>query len=104
MLFGLYLIPVQYKNVSGHLQTKISADRPQKPKFCFPAPRPSCGAFVSPPAAGAWASAPNLLTTIPALFEKWGTRGHQSAFLAHFTYESLLWHRKTGTGAGVDVI
>ena len=32
MLFGLYLIPVQYKNVSGHLQTKISADRPQKPK------------------------------------------------------------------------
>ena len=37
MLFGLYLIPVQYKNVSGHLQTKISADRPQKPKFCFPA-------------------------------------------------------------------
>ena len=78
--------------------------------------RPNCRAFVSLPAAGteeslfscpaaeAWVSAPNLLTKIPALFENIGTRGHQSAFLAHFTYESLLWRRETGTGAGVDVI
>ena len=70
--------------------------------FCFP--RPGCGAFVFLPAAGAWVSALNLLTKIPSLFENIGTRGHQSAFLAHFTYESLLWRRKTGTGAGVDVI
>ena len=41
---------------------------------------------------------------IPALFENIGTRGHQSAFLAHFTYKSLLWRQETGTGAGVDVI
>ncbi len=78
--------------------------------------RPSCRAFVSLPAAGIkwsfpccpaaglWVSAPNLLTKIPSLFENIGTRGHQSAFLAHFTYESLLWRRETGTGAGVDVI
>ena len=78
--------------------------------------RPSCRAFVSLPAAGTegsllycpaaglWVSAPNLLTKIPSLFENIGTRGHQSAFLAHFTYESLLWRRETGTGAGVDVI
>ena len=37
-------------------------------------------------------------------FENWGTRGQQSAFLAHFTYKSLLWRRETGTGAGMDVI
>ena len=78
--------------------------------------RPSCRAFVSLPAAGIkwsfpccpaagpWVSALNLLTKIPSLFENIGTRGHQSAFLAHFTYESLLWRRKTGTGTGVDVI
>ena len=78
--------------------------------------RPSCRAFVSLPAAGIkwsfpccpaagpWVSAPNLLTKIPALFENIGTRGHQSAFLAHFTYEILLWRQETGTGAGVDVI
>ena len=42
------------------------------------------------PRSGPWVSVPNLLTKIPALFENIGTRGHQSAFLAHFTYESLL--------------
>ena len=74
--------------------------------------RPSCRAFVSLPAAGIkwsfpccpaagpWVSVPNLLTKIPFLFENIGTRGHQSAFLAHFTYESLLWRRKTGTKVG----
>ena len=61
--------------------------------FSFSCPRP-----------GPWVSAPNLLTKIPALFEKRETRGHQSVFLAHFTYKSLLWRRKTGTGSGVDVI
>ena len=78
--------------------------------------RPSCRAFVFLPAAGTvesllccpaagpWVSAPNLLTKIPAIFEKRGTPGRQSAFLAHFTYKSLLWRRKTGTGAGVEVI
>ena len=78
--------------------------------------RPSCRAFVFLPAAGTvesllccpaagpWVSAPNLLTKIPSLFENIGTRGHQSAFLAHFALKSLLWRRKTGTGAGVDVI
>ena len=63
-------------------------------------PRPGCGFFVFLPAAGPWVSAPNLLTKIPSLFENIGTRGHQSAFLAHFTYESLLWRRKTGTKVG----
>ena len=78
--------------------------------------RPNCRAFVSLPAAGIkwsfpccpaaglWVLAPNLLTKIPSLFEKRGTHGHQSAFLAHFTYKSLLWRQETGTGAGVDVI
>ena len=66
--------------------------------------RPSCRAFVSLLAAGLWVSALNLLTKIPSLFENIGTRGHQSAFLTHFTHESLLWRRKTGTGAGMDVI
>ena len=78
--------------------------------------RPSCRAFVSLPtagikwsfpccpAAGPWVSALNLLTKIPSLFENIGTHDHQSAFLAHFTYESLLWCRKTGTGAGMEVI
>ena len=82
----------------------------------FSCPRPGRGAFVSLPAAGAvglacscprpglWVSAPNLLTKISAIFENIGTRGHQSAFLAHFTYKSLLWRRKTGTGAWVEVI
>ena len=70
----------------------------------FSRPRPGCGFFVFLPAAGPWVSALNLLTKIPSIFENIGTRGHQSAFLAHFTYESLLWRRKTGTGAGVDVI
>ena len=70
----------------------------------FSRPRPGCGFFVFLPAAGPWVSALNLLTKIPSLFENIGTRGHQSAFLAHFTYESLLWRRETGTGAGVDVI
>ena len=70
----------------------------------FSRPRPGCRALVFLPAAGPWVSALNLLTKIPSLFENIGTRGHQSAFLAHFTYESLLWRRKTGTGAGVDVI
>ena len=37
-------------------------------------------------------------------FENWGTRGQQSAFLAHFTYKSLLWRRKTGTKVGSKVI
>ena len=37
-------------------------------------------------------------------FENIGTRGHQSAFLAHFTYKSLLWQRKTGTKVGSKVI
>ena len=37
-------------------------------------------------------------------FENWGTRGQQSAFLAHFTYKSLLWQRKTGTKVGSKVI
>ena len=78
--------------------------------------RPSCRAFVSLPAAGIkwsfpfcpaagpWVSALNLLTKIPSLFENIGTRGHQSAFLAHFTYESLLWRRETGTKVGAKVI
>ena len=90
--------------------------------------RPSCRAFVFLPAAGIkwsfpccpaagtvesllccpvaglWVSALNLLTKIPSLFENIGTRGHQSAFLAHFTYKSLLWRQETGTGAGMDVI
>ena len=30
----------------------------------------------------------NLLTKIPAFFKNWGTRGQQSAFQTHFTYES----------------
>ena len=78
--------------------------------------RPNCRAFVSLPAAGIkwsfpccpaaglWVLAPNLLTKIPAIFEKRGTPGQGSPSLTHFTYESLLWSRKTGTGAGVDVI
>ena len=78
--------------------------------------RPSCRAFVSLPAAGTegsllycpaaglWVSAPNLLTKIPAIFEKRGTPGQGSPSLTHFTYESLLWRRETGTGAGVEVI
>ena len=37
-------------------------------------------------------------------FENWGTRVQQSAFLAHFTYKSLLWQRKTGTKVGSKVI
>lgn len=37
-------------------------------------------------------------------FENWGTHGQQSAFLAHFTYKSLLWQRKTGTKVGSKVI
>ena len=49
-------------------------------------------------------SSDKAVMEIPALFENIGTRGHQSAFLAHFTCKSLLWHRKTGTGAGVEVI
>ena len=56
------------------------------------------------PVAGLWVSAPNLLTKIPAIFEKHGTPGQGSPSLAHFTYESLLWRRETGTGAGVEVI
>ena len=78
--------------------------------------RPSCRAFVSLPAAGIkwsfpccpaagpWVSALNLLTKIPAIFEKRGTPGQGNPSLTHFTYESLLWRWKTGTGAGVDVI
>ena len=60
--------------------------------------------LFSCPAAGPWVSVPNLLTKIPSLFENIGTRGHQSAFLAHFTYKSLLWRRKTGTKVGAKVI
>ena len=60
--------------------------------------------FPCCPAAGPWVSALNLLTKIPSLFENIGTRGHQSAFLAHFTYESLLWRRETGTKVGAKVI
>ena len=37
-------------------------------------------------------------------FENWGTHGQQSAFLAHFTYKSLLWQKKTGTKVGSKVI
>ena len=67
--------------------------------------RPSCRAFVSLPAAGIkwsfpccpaaglWVSAPNLLTKIPAIFEKRGTPGQGSPFLAHFTLKSLLWRQ-----------
>ena len=71
--------------------------------FVFLPAAGTVGSLLSCPAAGAWVSAPNLLTKIPALFENIGTRGHQSVFLAHFTYESL-WRWKTGTEAGVKVI
>ena len=67
-------------------------------------PAAGAWAFVFLPAAGAWGSVPNLLTKVPAFFENGGTRGQQSAFLAHFTYKSLLWQRKTGTKVGSKVI
>ena len=35
---------------------------------------------------------------IPAIFKKCGTPGQGSPSLAHFTHESLLWRRETGTG------
>ena len=78
--------------------------RPGLREACFLARDRAVDFSFSCPRPGPWVSAPNLLTKIPALFENIGTRGHQSAFLAHFTYKSLLWRRKTGTGAGVDVI
>ena len=72
--------------------------------FVFPARGRGVVLCFFCPRSGLWVSAPNVLTKIPALFENIGTRGHQSAFLAHFTYKSLLWRQETGTGAGVDVI
>ena len=49
-------------------------------------------------------SSDKAVMEIPAMFKKCGTPGQRSPSLAHFTYESLLWRWKTGTGAGVDVI
>ena len=61
--------------------------------FRFPARGRGVDFSFSCPRPGPWVSAPNLLTKIPALFENIGTRGHQSAFLAHFTLKSLLWRQ-----------
>ena len=72
--------------------------------FIFPPAAGTEESLFSCPRPGPWVSALNLLTKIPSLFENIGTRGHQSAFLAHFTYESLLWRRKTGTKVGAKVI
>ena len=66
--------------------------------FC---PRPRHEAFVFLPAAGAWGSAPNLLTKVPAFFKNWGTRDQQSAIQTHFTCKSQLWRRETGTEGGL---
>ena len=82
----------------------LAAPRPGRGVLVFLPAAGTEGSLLYCPAAGPWASAPNLLTKIPSLFENIGTRGHQSAFLAHFTYKSLLWRQETGTGAGVDVI
>ena len=49
-------------------------------------------------------SSDEAVMEIPAIFKKCGTPGQGHPSLAHFSYESLLWRRKTGTGAVVDVI
>ena len=82
----------------------LAAPRPGRGVLVFLPAAGTVESLLCCPAAGLWVSAPNLLTKIPAIFEKRGTPGQGSPSLTHFTYESLLWRLETGTGTGVEVI
>lgn len=71
--------------------------------FCFSARGRGMDFCFSARGRGVGLSA-QLAYKSSCFFENWGTRDQQSAFLAHFTYKSLLWQRKTGTKVGSKVI